>query len=61
MTPERHLTDLKAGDRKIVIRALHVEVLTHSAHICVAEVGLVKPFCEVRQTSIREDKEVDLV
>jgi hypothetical protein len=55
------LTDLEACDCKIVFGPQHVQVFTHPAHIGVAEVSLVEPFCEVCQTAVCEDEEVDFV
>lgn len=54
------LPDREAGRRQIVLVAVHLEVLPHTAHVRIAEVGLVEPFGEVGQTAIGEDEEVNL-
>jgi hypothetical protein len=61
MCMETELTDLEASDREIEVCPLHVEILAHAAHVCVAEVRLIQPFREEGQAAVREDEEVNLV
>ena len=52
---------METGDSEIVLCPKHVQVLTHAAHIRVAEIGLVEPFCEVGEAAICKNEEVDFV